>query len=166
MFGFFPLAKFFLKPVREHLRQSRKARKAAMANAATVDTRGRQLDSEAEARTPPVQLRRSRSESRPRSRASSRTADGTAVLDPSRALLMETFSPPSQRTRAPFDESSADSDFSSHSQPRGGRRGSRPLSRPGSQHGSTSSGQHSSDEEDEIAHRRLIQRRRRERRIL
>ncbi|KWU43132.1 hypothetical protein RHOSPDRAFT_35272 [Rhodotorula sp. JG-1b] len=27
MFGFFPLAKFFLKPVREHLRRSRKARK-------------------------------------------------------------------------------------------------------------------------------------------
>lgn len=165
MFGFFPLAKFFLKPVREHLRRSRKARKVAMANAAVLDTQGRPIDSEAEARTPPSSVRRrSRSESRPRSRANFR-ADSVAYPDPPSALLMETFSPPSQRGRATTDESSGDSDFSSHSQPRGRRRGLPARSRPGSQHRSTRLGDRSSDNEDEMAHRRLIQSRRRERRF-
>lgn len=160
MFGFFPLAKFFLKPVREHLRRLRKARRAVMANVAAVDTRGRQLDSEAEARTPPVQLRRSRGASRPLSRASSRVADRVAVPEPPSALLMETFSPPSQRGRATTDESSEDSwDSSRHSHPRGrGRTPSR--SRQDPRYRSTSAGHSSSGDEDEIAHRRLTPRRR------
>ena len=164
MFGFFPLAKFFLKPVREHLRRSRKARKAPMANAARLDTRGRPIDSEAETRTPPEVVVRTRSGSTPRSRANSR-ADSVAYPDPPSALLMETFSPPSQRGRATIDESSGNSESSSHSQPRGGRRGVPARSRPGSQDRSTSPGDRSSDDADELAHRRLIQSRRRERRF-